>query len=235
MFKLIKPQLVVFDLDNTIYDYEKPNRIAYKSLVSTICAINKVEHRLVEDALSDGRDVVKKRLGNTAASHSRLLYLIEAFRILGIKTKVNEFLQLEDKFWGVFLSEMELFPGVNDLFAAFKNERIPLGLVTDLTTNIQYRKISKLGLDGLFDVVITSEEAGGDKISGLPFKLLEETTQISPSDSWFFGDSSFDFPMQRLPRSTFFRKVAKETFLIDKHEIHFDNYFKLLECINLKN
>jgi len=235
MIKPTEPKLVVFDLDNTLYDYEKPNKIAYQSLVTAICRINNVENKLAVDALSTGRDKVKKRVGNTAASHSRLLYLVEAHRILDIRPKVLELLQLEEQFWRVFLSEMELFPGVRDLFAAFKNRRIPLALVTDLTSNIQYQKIFKLGLDGLFDVIITSEEAGGDKITGLPFKLLQETTQISPADSWYFGDSSFDFPKQMLPRSTFFRKVEKDKLLIDEHEVYFCNYKKLLNDINSKN
>lgn len=235
MFNLPKPQLVVFDLDNTLYDYEKPNKIAYQSLVTSICTYNKVEHELVVDALSIGRDKVKERLGNTAASHSRLLYLVEAFRILGIKPQVSDFLQLEELFWEVFLSEMELFPGVKDLIKVLKIESIPIALVTDLTSNIQYRKLVKLGLDGLFDSIVTSEEAGGDKVSGLPFKLLEEITEISPTHTWFFGDSNYDFPKQVLTKAIFLRKVETATLMNTDYEIQYDDYLNLIKNVILKN
>lgn len=231
MLKLPKPQLVVFDLDNTLYDYEKPNKVAFQTLVSAICSYNKVGHNSAVNALTIGRERVKKRLGNTASSHSRLLYIAETYRILEIKPQVEEFLHLNNLFWDTFLYEMDLFPGVRVLIEKFKIERIPLALVTDLTSDIQYRKLVKLGLTDFFDSIVTSEDAGGDKVSGLPFKLLEETFTSSSSNTWYFGDSIFDTPSQDLHKSVFFRKVESVPAKFDQREIQYDNYLELLRVL----
>jgi putative hydrolase of the HAD superfamily len=84
---------------------------------------------------------------------------------------------------------MKLFPNALDLLETLRVRGIPMALITDLTTQIQLRKISYLGLESYFDAVITSEESGSEKPAAAPFELAKEHLGISISHAWFIGDN----------------------------------------------
>lgn len=209
MCRLEPPSLAVFDLDDTLYDYERPNSVAQEVLVQCMSSELRIDNLTVNTSLCEARIKVKERLGATASSHSRLLYISEAFRFLNVKPNARLFVDLEEQFWGAFLKEMELFKGVTELLEELRRQRIHLALVTDLTSNIQYRKINMLGLNSIFDCIITSEEAGKDKISGLPFEILKNSFPNQPANSWFIGDSIFDYPRKDDSDDLFFKKVKR--------------------------
>lgn len=227
MTKLIRPSLAIFDLDDTFYDYNKRNDIASLGLIHAMCDYSGISETLVSKALENGRVTVKNRLGKSASSHSRLLYISEAFRELSLLPDVDEFISLEEVFWGTFLSEIELYPGVKQTLNSLKNLNVGLVLVTDLTSNIQYKKISKLGLNGYFDFILTSEEAGGDKQTNRPFEILESQMGALMQSTWFFGDSDFDFPHSADYPRTFFKKVQKPGLSATQQGYEYGDYASL--------
>ncbi len=232
MVNLHKPELVVFDLDDTLYDYDKANEVASKCLKSAIQAYVQIESGKVDEALAIGRAKVKKRLGVTAASHSRLLYISEAFRQLGFRPDAELFVNLEDLYWSRFLEEMELFDGVIELLQNLIKNNIKIALLTDLTTSIQYKKITRLNLDRLFDIIITSEEAGGDKPTGLPFEMLAEIQPMNISSIWFLGDSEFDHQHYSHLKSVFFKKVKSNPKPRCESKIEFEGFSSVLDYVN---
>ena len=73
---LIKvPQVAFFDLDNTLYFYEKAHKPAIEEVKKRLTKIVNSSNFDVDTELCEAREVVKKRLKNTASSHSRLLYI----------------------------------------------------------------------------------------------------------------------------------------------------------------
>ena len=71
---------------------------------------------------------------------------------------------------------------------------IKIAICTDLTAQIQHRKIMQLGLVPYIDVLVTSEEAGSEKpnerIYELTFaKLQILISDIKKSECLFVGDS----------------------------------------------
>lgn len=232
MHNLRTPSLVVFDLDGTLYDFEKSNLFATTALINSFASFTKVDIEDVAKSLAQSRLSVKRRLGATASSHSRLLYISEAFRILKIRPDPQLFIILEEIFWENYLSKMELYKGVKSLLDEIHFNGIQTALVTDLTSNIQFRKISQLGLNRFFDVIVTSEEAGKDKPSGLPFDLLEEYLMQIPPNSWFFGDSEFDCPEKIIHEAIFFRMGMGVDFHRTKNRFFFSNYLELRSHIN---
>jgi putative hydrolase of the HAD superfamily len=207
MFNFTLPPLVVFDLDDTLYDYERANDQASSALISEFSSLAKVSKEIIAEHLVWARENVKHRLGSTASSHSRMLYISESFRLLKLPPDTGQFLHLEELFWKTFLADIELFPGAKELLELLKDQGISLALVTDLTSSIQYRKLNKLGLNGIFDIILTSEEVGGDKVSELSFRLLEELLGSVTLSTWFFGDSEFDRVQMNRSESIFFKKV----------------------------
>ena len=63
------------------------------------------------------------------------------------------------------------------------------GLVTDLTTQIQFRKLIYFGLDHSFDYVVTSEEAGTEKPSAAPYVLMRRKLGETTGAIWMIGDN----------------------------------------------
>ncbi len=64
-----------------------------------------------------------------------------------------------------------------------------MGIVSDLTTHIQLRKIHKLGLSQYVDVLVTSEEAGSEKPHAIMFLLALNKLDVSPHEAIFVGDN----------------------------------------------
>jgi FMN phosphatase YigB (HAD superfamily) len=227
VLNLPRPSIIVFDLDNTLYDYDQPNTFATQTLIEKISSQASIETLEVKSALEASRVNVKQRLGETASSHSRLLYIAEVYRLLNLSPFVEQFLILEKLFWDSYLSQMQQFPGVNQFIQLLKKQDIPLALVTDLTSNIQYQKLMKLELDSCFDFILTSEEAGGDKSSGLPFELLSKICSAPLANTWFIGDGEFDQPAIPIEGAIFFRKGVRTATSGQVSQYVFENFDEL--------
>ena len=186
------PSAVIFDTDNTLYPYEPAHQAATKAVeekVENHLGIKKDRFSII---FNNSKKEIKQLLGNTASSHSRLLYIQRTLENLGMKTKVLLTLDLEQTYWRTFLNNCKLFPGVLDFIYLLKSEGILMANITDLTAQIQFRKLVYFGLDEYFDYVVTSEEAGKDKPSNKPFELSLKKLQISPSKIWMIGDNSLN-------------------------------------------
>ena len=161
MFK--RPELAIFDLDNTLYDYEIANASGQGALNGFLSQHLGRPELEISQLLDESRQRVKSRLGDTASSHSRLLYIRDLLVQLNVHTNAAFALECEQVFWREYLKKTQLFPGVEELFSVLRLAKTRLVLVTDLSSQIQLRKLAWLGLDKTFEVIVTSEEAGGDK------------------------------------------------------------------------
>ena len=187
------PTLVVFDLDDTLYPYEPCHRSGMTALGRFAARELGVGERAFLEVWGRARDRVKDRLGPTASSHSRLLYSHEAIEMLGMRSQPSLALAMEQEYWREYLLAARLRPGAEELLGALRYHSIPIGIVTDLTAQIQFRKLVHLGLDKVVDHVVTSEEATGDKVGLDPFRVL--LGRLGPELArhvWFVGDSVAD-------------------------------------------
>lgn len=183
------PSTVYFDLDNTFYEYENTHNLAMDKTLERVENALGIGRETFLSALNSSKRQIKGRLGNTAASHSRLLYFKTALEELGFGPQPLLTLELEQVYWSSFLREMKLFEGVIDLLEELRVAGVSMALVTDLTAQIQLRKIVYLGIEKYFDVIVTSEEAGEEKPSAGPFALAKELMGDMQHERWFVGDS----------------------------------------------
>ena len=225
-----RPELAIFDLDNTLYDYKMANSAGQSALNSFLSKHLGRPEMEISRLLEESQLRVKSRLGNTASSHNRLLYIRGLLVQLNIHTNAAFALECEQVFWREYLNKTRLFPGVEELFSFLRLGKTRTVLVTDLTSQIQLRKLAWLGLDKAFEFVITSEEAGGDKCTGLPEAFLREL--LPPvSETWSIGDADWDhiFPSE----SKFFKKVSNgKIFEKSQNKFEFSSYEELLNKIN---
>ena len=186
---LTVPEVVFFDLDNTLYDYEQAHSQALSSVYKKVQDLLGLSQVVFDEALSMAKIRVKNRLGNTAASHSRLLYFKEAIEICGLGPQPLISLELEQAYWAKFLTEMQFFENAIEFLEDLRVSGVRMILITDLTAQIQLRKVAFLGIEKYFDVIVTSEEAGAEKPDLAPFALALERLGETVENSWFIGDS----------------------------------------------
>ncbi len=182
------PRAIIFDTDNTLYAYEHPHAMATEATETKASRLLGVSVDSVRGAFAQARAEVKQQLGKTASSHSRLLYFQRGIELLGRKTQLVITLDLEQTYWRTFLAHCELFAGVREFLLELRSHGIGTAIITDLTSQIQFRKIIYFGLDDCFDYVVTSEEAGADKPHALPFRLAIDKLGIDPEAVWMIGD-----------------------------------------------
>ena len=185
-----KPQAVIFDTDNTLYPYEPAHKAATKAVEIKACDLLGISLEKFNKAFITARLEVKVQLNKTASSHSRLLYYQRTIEILGLNTQILMTLDLEQTYWRTFLANCRLFPEVKEFILDLKSAGIAIAIITDLTAQIQFRKIIYFGLDNYFDYVVTSEEAGADKPSSEPFEIALKKLQISSENIWMIGDNA---------------------------------------------
>jgi putative hydrolase of the HAD superfamily len=184
------PDALLLDLDNTLYPYAPAHDAALSAVGTKVVQTLAISPEEFRRAFEEARRQVKHRLGRTASAHSRLLYMQRLLETLGLGSQVLLALDLEQTYWRTFLSRATLFEGVVGFLDELRVLGIPTAIVTDLTVQIQFRKVVHLGLDHHVDCIVTSEEAGHDKPHAAPFQLALDKLRPRGARIWMVGDDA---------------------------------------------
>lgn len=187
----MKPRIVLIDLDNTLYNYHKVHSIALENVKNKAKIMFNIDSQEFDYLYNRSNKEIKSRLINTASSHNRLLYFQKFFEIKGLGQQVYYALELERTYWNIFLMHMKLNENVNEFLDELRLRDIKIGLVTDLTIDIQFRKLIRLGIEDKFDAITTSEEVGADKPFDDCFTLTlkkMDYKDLSDDEIWMIGD-----------------------------------------------
>ena len=182
------PSLILFDLDNTLYEYNTPHKLALKEVSSKISSMFSITEENFKEVFNEARKDVKNRLLSTGSSHSRLLYFQRCMEIMDLGSQPLAALDLEQTYWITFLRNAQLFDGVREFLDEIRLMGIPSAIITDLTSQIQFKKIINFRLDQYFDYVVTSEEAGCDKPAKAIYDLALNKTSYQSGSIWMIGD-----------------------------------------------
>lgn len=185
----VMPDAVLLDTDNTLYPYDPAHRAAMAAAKAKAVQLFSIGEPEFDRAFNSARSEVKARLTGTASSHSRLLYFQRMLEIIGLGSQVLLALDLEQTYWRTFLGNAQLFKGLREFLDELRLVGVPTAVVTDLTAQIQFRKIVYFGLDHYFDFIVTSEEAGFDKPHLAPFQIAAEKMQARGKCIWMIGDN----------------------------------------------
>ncbi len=177
---------ILLDLDNTLYDYDTCHKPALGACVEFISYELNLPIDTVLGAYKEGRAQINKELHGQGASHSRLLYFQRINEILGFKP-CRSALKAERIYWEVFLNKMTYRPGAEAFLSAVS--AIPVAIVTDLTAQIQFRKLMHLNLDNRISAVVTSEESGAEKPDPRIFQLALQKLGLSADQVCVVGDN----------------------------------------------
>jgi FMN phosphatase YigB (HAD superfamily) len=194
--------LAVVDLDNTLYAYEVCHSTALRDLLGFLADECRMNLEDVSAQFETARRRTKQRVHGHAASHSRLSYVKEFLSLVGLAAHASLCLRAEQIYWGSFMDRLEPVEGSFAVLAELRRRGYHVVIRTDMTLQIQLRKIVILGLEPLVDEVWTSEELGIEKSTDSSwqafFSVLPENLG---GNCLFVGDDLHDLgPVEPWPR-----------------------------------
>lgn len=191
---------VIYDLDDTLYDFDTPHREIVPKLGDYIQerygvsaeVFNKAFVAAYTDLAVDMSEYVENKEFQ-GASHSRSLRLQYTLEKLGLPI-LPAALDIYDMYWGHILKDIAREDHVIEAMQGLKERGIRIGIGTNMTARIQFKKLHLLGLDPYIDFIVTSEESVFDKPDPAFFQLVIKKAGCAPENCLFVGDNvKFDF------------------------------------------
>lgn len=180
---------VIFDIDNTMYSFNRAHQEAMRELLGYGQRVLGLSPEFMSQKLREAQRNIIDRLGtNDSAIHNRLIRFQCFLEQVG-KREFSNALEMYYIYWDTILKVMEPEPGVRELIAALHADGIRIGVGTDMTAYIQYKKLIGLDIMRYISFIVTSEEAGAEKPSEKFFRLCVEKAGCLPEECVFIGDS----------------------------------------------
>lgn len=179
---------VIFDIDNTLYDYDK-NHLYGMDALADYCqkffGLTKQETFFVYE---EAQKIAVHRIGtDTAAIHNRMI----RFQCMTELLSTPPFPYVEEMYhayWDTLIASAEPSPFVQEFISLLKDCGIRIGIGTDMTAGIQYQKLRKLGIAPYIDFIVTSEETGVEKPHPHFFEICQKKAGCLPKECAFIGD-----------------------------------------------
>lgn len=179
-----------FDLDRTLWDFEKNSKAALKHIyqaykLSEHCP-NFTEfhkkYKAVNQAywLKLGREEIDK----ATLRWKRFYDTLEHFGV--IDRELSD--QLAQTYLTISPHQNNLFPGTIEVLEELKREGYPMHIITNGFVEVQHIKLSASKLTDYFDVVLCSESTGKSKPHPVVFQTAMREANAKPAQSVMIGD-----------------------------------------------
>ena len=179
---------VIFDLDNTLYNFDSANKAGFRALADYAePALGWDIHR-IRALYEEARIRLAAKIGDTGAAHNRLIRLQNLLEEHDLPIHPHALLMAK-AYWRAVLEAMEITPGAEQTLRGLKDRGLRVGLGTDMTSYMQYEKMNRLGLMPYMDFIVSSEEASADKPARAFFSLCIEKARCLPEECLFIGDN----------------------------------------------
>jgi len=218
-------QGIIFDFDNTLYNYEEANKIALDNLFKTISKETNITEKEINEYFNEIVLNIKKS-NNYHCKFNKSIYIKYLLEKLNIN--INKYFDLITIYDDVFYSNIKLYPNVIDILELLKEKNIKLGMVTNNIFSQQIKKIKQLQLLKYFDVIITSSECGYEKPNELIFINSINKMNIPVKNLCLIGDDYLNDikPLEKIGITGFL-------FKNNDSEVTYDKYFSFGSFANL--
>lgn len=185
----MKIKEVIFDIDGTIYSYEKGHPAGMARVEEYVKENFGKDPEEFQEAYARFSRKALQRLGSdNAAIHSRSIRMQNILEEWGepLFPHVRMMYRL---YWESLLKACGTEPGCLEAVRALHAQGISIGVGTDMTAWMQYEKLEHFGLAPYVSHMVTSQEAGYEKPHPEFMRLCLEKACVEPQECVFVGDS----------------------------------------------
>ena len=222
-------QHVFFDLDHTLWDFDKNSEMAF----ATIFKENHPEIA-VADFITKYVPINQacwKLYQYDKITHEELRYkrLKDSFDALGYSISDAAIYQIAEDYIAFLPDNNHLFDGAIEILD-YLNEKYQLHIITNGFANVQYKKIANSKMDTYFKTITNSEMAGVKKPNPIIFQHALNLAQAQKENSIMIGDcleadvrGALDFGIDAL----FFnpnKECSPEGIIAINHLLELKNY-----------
>ncbi|MDG1148036.1 MAG: YjjG family noncanonical pyrimidine nucleotidase [Crocinitomicaceae bacterium] len=179
-----------FDLDRTLWDFEKNSEIALRAIYSDFELDNhfrsfrffNTTYKKINAQLWH-----KYGAGKITRSELRVRRFIDTLKKVDVHNEELA-IQLCEGYVKVSPFQTNLFPNAIETLINLKNEGYELHIITNGFKEVQYIKLEKSKLLEYFDVIVCSDEVGKTKPARDIFDYALHHAKAKPSESLMIGD-----------------------------------------------
>lgn len=180
-------QHVFFDLDHTLWDFDKNSEMAFASIF-------KQDHPeiAIADFISKYAPINQacwKLYQYDKITHEELRYkrLKDSFDALNYPISDAAIYQMAEDYIAFLPDNNHLFDGAIEILD-YLNEKYQLHIITNGFANVQYKKIANSKMDSYFKTITNSEMAGVKKPNPIIFQHALDLAQAEKENSIMIGD-----------------------------------------------
>ena len=179
-----------FDLDRTLWDFERNSEIALLKLFEEFKLGDKIhDFHDFHSKYKEHNSRLWKMYGNKQIDKEHLRD--ERFRVTFAEFNIHD-PDLTSKFSDGYVEisprQTALFPETIETLISLKRDEYNMHIITNGFKEVQYIKLGKSGLDGFFDIILCSEEVGHNKPSPFIFEHALKQAGAGKKDSVMIGD-----------------------------------------------
>ncbi len=179
---------VFFDLDHTLWDFEKNSELAFREIFEKQNIAIEVEEFL--KVYSPINFKYWERYRNNTVSKENLRYgrLKDSFDSLKFETEDATINEIAHEYIEHLPKNNHLLEGTLDLLNLFKG-KYRLHIITNGFEEVQHKKMKSSGIHDYFETITTSEEAGVKKPHPQIFQTAIDKSGADVSRSVMIGDN----------------------------------------------
>lgn len=165
---------VLFDMDNTLFDFLEAKLTAFKKMVEYLGAGDPeaiLEYFLRGTPGFEDLENIKDYLQDNE------IYSEDNYNIC---CRIYETIKVE---------ALVLYPGVKHTLEVLKEEHISLALVTDAHSHNATKRLERMQIIEYFDLIVTNDMTGAKKPDHKVFHFALDLLKVKPSQAVFVGDS----------------------------------------------
>lgn len=204
MKKPIEVTDIFFDLDHTLWDFEKNSAAAFNHILPKHkIAIGLSEFLEAYQPINSNywRLYEQDKITKEALRHQRLE---RTFLALNLQIPLETITQLSEEYIQHLPETNHLFPDTEKALG-YLHKKYTLHIITNGFEEVQHRKLRNSGIDHYFKTITTSEEAGVKKPHPKIFEYAVKKAGCSKTTSLMIGDNleadvrgALDFGMQAI-------------------------------------
>ena len=184
-------EAIFFDLDNTLINYRKANRIAesafYLEIKDQLREVSQEEltKKRISFASRTFNDFLKGRI---TFEDRIIISMRDTFDFYNIDYDEEKLREVYSKLNKLYEVNQELFDDVIPCLDYLKDQKIPLGIITNGNSLDQRKKIKQFKLDYYFPAIFISGDFNTAKPDLNFFKICQDQIGIAANNLLYIGD-----------------------------------------------